>query len=107
MLPQACVCCCNSWHGKLSAIMKTTFKILLAVVAIAALCNMGSACSVESFTVTKAAAAYKPSDSNAYSQMDVNAHFKQMGPVKMISNTDSTYTCVDARGDGAHLSTPG
>jgi hypothetical protein len=82
-------------------------KIPLALALAVALCGSASACTPSGMEVTKASAAFKPADSSSYTINDVNEHFKQMAPVKYLSNTGSTYTCVDARGDDAHLSTPG
>jgi hypothetical protein len=39
--------------------------------------------------------------------VDVREHFENMKPIRFVSNTQQTYTCVDARGDDEHLSTPG
>jgi hypothetical protein len=80
---------------------------ILTLLALAALCSSAVACSVTSMDVTKVSAAFKPADSSSYTVSDVNEHFKHMGPANFISNIGSTYTCVDARGDDAHLSTPG
>ena len=41
------------------------------------------------------------------SSVDVREHFDNMKPIRFVSNTQQTYTCVDARGDDEHLSTPG
>lgn len=80
---------------------------ILAILALAALCSDALACSITGMDVVKVSAAFKPSDSSSYTVSDVNEHFKNMNPVNFLSNTGSTYTCVDARGDDAHLSTPG
>lgn len=80
---------------------------ILICLAVATLCSTCLGCSVTSFDVTKAAAAFKPSDSSAYTVTDVNEHIKHMQPIKFVSNTASTYSCVDARGDDLYLSTPG
>lgn len=50
---------------------------------------------------------FKPADSNSYTVSDVNQHFSNMNNMQFASNTGSTYTCVDARGDNEHMSTPG
>lgn len=51
--------------------------------------------------------AFKPADSSSYTVSDVNQHFSNMNSIRFASNTGSTYTCVDARGDNEHMSTPG
>jgi hypothetical protein len=81
-------------------------RVLLALCLAALLCS-GHCCQSEGVTVTKVSAAAKPSDSSAYLLSDVKAHFEQMLPIKYVDNTKQTYTCVDARGDDEHLSTPG
>lgn len=81
-------------------------RALLAV-CLAAFISSSLACSAVIVDVTKASAAAKPSDSNAYGISDVRDHFEQMKPLKYVDNTKQTYTCVDARGDDEHLSTPG
>lgn len=83
------------------------FQQILICLAMATLCSTCLGCSVTSVDITKAAAAFKPSDSSAYTVTDVNEHIKHMLPTKFLSNTASTYSCVDARGDELHLSTPG
>ena len=82
-------------------------RVLLTLGLLAAAISSVSACSVTGIDVTKASIAAKPSDSNAYALVDVKEHFDNMQPIKFVSNTDQTYTCVDARGDDSHLSTPG
>lgn len=80
---------------------------VLQALWLAALLNSVICCQSDGVTVTKVNAAAKPSDSSAYSVSDVKAHFEQMLPIKYVDNTKQTYTCVDARGDDEHLSTPG
>lgn len=52
-------------------------------------------------------ASFKPADTSSYTVTDVNQHFSNMNNINFASNTGSTYTCVDARGDNEHMSTPG
>lgn len=80
---------------------------VLQGLCLAALLSSILCCQSDGVTVTKASAAAKPSDSNAYGVSDVKAHFEQMQPLKYVDNIKQTYTCVDARGDDEHLSTPG
>ena len=85
---------------------QTTLLAALALCA-ALLATSALGCSTTDIQVTKVSPAFKPADSSAYTLNDVNEHFKNMNGVNFVSNTRSTYTCVDARGDEAHLSTPG
>jgi hypothetical protein len=80
---------------------------ILAFLALAALASSALGCSISGTDVVKVSAAFKPADSSSYTLADVNEHFKNMNGINFVSNTDSTYTCVDARGDEAYLSTPG
>jgi hypothetical protein len=82
----------------------STVMLLLAVVSMpaAVLC-----CSVAGVTVEKAASAAKPPETSAYKVDDVKAHIYNMGPMKMVQNTKTPFSCVDARGDDSYLSTPG
>jgi hypothetical protein len=82
-------------------------KILLALALAVALCGSASACSTTGMELTKVSRAFKPADSSAYALNDVKEHFAEMTPLRYLSNTNSTFSCVDARGDDAHLSTPG
>jgi hypothetical protein len=81
-------------------------RIMLAL-CLAAGISSSFACTATGVEVTKASAAAKPSDSSAYGLGEVREHFDQMKPITYVSNTKQTYTCVDARGDDQHLSTPG
>jgi len=83
------------------------FQRALLVLALAAFVSHCTGCTSAGFDVTKVSVAAKPSDSNAYSLTDVKEHFTHMQPITYVSNTKQTYTCVDARGDDEHLSTPG
>lgn len=80
--------------------------LLIATVLVSAI-GMSKGCYIDGFEVTQAAVAFKPADSNVYSLADVREHFAQMQPINYIYNTNTTYTCVDARGGDSSLSTPG
>lgn len=86
---------------------KMAAQRILQALCLAALLSSVICCQSDGVTVSKVSAAAKPSDSNAYLASDVKAHFEQMQPIKYVDNIKQTYTCVDARGDDEHLSTPG
>jgi outer membrane lipoprotein-sorting protein len=86
------------------ALKMALFAMLLATALV--LC---SGCGINGFEVTQAQPAANSAMriSSVYSSNDVESHFEQMQKPNLVSNTQQYYTCVDARGDNQHLSTPG
>lgn len=84
-------------------------RALLILLVLGAASRGCWSCSIQGFEVTTAQPAANAALrlSNLYSLGDIDSHFKHMTNPKLVSNKGQSYTCVDARGDDDHLSSPG